>query len=42
MYPIQIDTQEENGMLTFKQSEFWIKDLLEKPMCAQDASDQTK
>ena len=42
MYPIQTDTQEENGMRTFRRLEFWKTEVFEEPMCAQDASDQTK
>ena len=42
LYPTQTDTQEESGMLTFRESESMITELLEELMYAQDASDQTK
>ncbi len=41
-YPTQTDIQEESGMLTFRESESMITELLEELTYAQDASDQTK
>ena len=40
--PTQTDTQEENGMLTFRQLELKKTEKLEKPTFVPDASGQTK
>ena len=42
MYPTQTDIQEESGMLTFRESESMITELLEELTYAQDASDLTR